>query len=140
MKKVIQFKKVLSGIDIITNILIGLIALAGVVTMAEVSPMAGLSFLVSAGLFWVFKVLALGISYTLIQIAENTMPNGSGSEVNITDNVIETDLEKQFSTLYESNKGSDKVTDSMHRIHKKLQNGDKVKEIYLETAIEQLKS
>ncbi|MFN1551340.1 hypothetical protein [Vibrio natriegens] len=138
MKKVVQFKKILSGIDIISNVAIGLVALAGVATMAKVHPLSGVGFVLLAALLWVFKVLAFGISYTLIQIAENTM---SGVEDGLVEqNVIESDLEKQFSSLYESNQESEKVTDSMHRAYKKIKNGEKVRDIVLETAIEKLQS
>lgn len=92
MTKVIQFKKVLSGIDIILNICFGLLALAGLITMATVSLMAGLPIILSAIFLWVFKVLAFGISYVLIQIAENTTPVVD-RESDI-ENDIKTDLEK----------------------------------------------
>lgn len=92
MTKVTQFKKVLSGIDIILNICLGLLALAGLIMMATVSLIAGLPIVLSALFLWVFKVLAFGISYTLIQIAENTTP--AVDRASYINNVIKTDLEK----------------------------------------------
>ncbi|AMO56989.1 hypothetical protein GZ77_01355 [Endozoicomonas montiporae] len=75
MEKVVQFKKTLSLVDIVINVVIALIAISGLLTMfASGSVMMGLGTLVSAFFMWVGKVLGFGVAYCAIQVAENTAP------------------------------------------------------------------
>lgn len=135
MKKVIQFKKVLSSIDLATNILIGLIAVVGLIAMIQTQNIiSGIPVIIFAGAFWVLKVLGFGISYTLIQIAENTFDGVVEEEVApIRES---SDLEKDFVKLFDENE--DKVTDSDKRAYKKIMEGKKVEPIILKTAIRRL--
>ncbi len=138
MKKVIQFKKTLSAVDVAINIVIGLIVLAALVSFGQVGPMAGLPLLITAGFVWLMKVLGFGISYTLIQIAENTSTEVTCESTSDVDNQPGS-LKEQFIELYEQLKETDKVTDSMHHTFKCLNNGTPVRDIVLETAIEKLR-
>lgn len=135
MKKVIQFKKVLSSIDLATNILIGLIVVVGLIAMVQMQNIiSGIPVIIFAGAFWVLKVLGFGISYTLIQIAENTFDGVVEEEVApIRES---SDLEKDFVKLFDDNE--DKVTDSDKRAYKKIMEGKKVEPIILKTAIRRL--
>ena len=80
MEKVLQFKKTLSSVDIIINVVIGLVAISGLLTMLSTgSVVMGLGTLVSAFFMWVGKVLGFGMAYCAIQVAENTAPDGNNT-------------------------------------------------------------
>lgn len=73
MEKVSQFKKFLAVIDqLLTGIIIGLVGCAFVVGLIEEVPLVLLIAPLLGGLIYVIKVLALGLSYTVIQTAENS--------------------------------------------------------------------
>ncbi|WP_136862242.1 hypothetical protein [Ferrimonas aestuarii] len=95
---------------------------------------SGIPVIIFAGAFWVLKVLGFGISYTLIQIAENTFDGVVEEEVAPIRESF--DLEKDFVKLFDENE--DKVTDSDKRAYKKIMEGKKVEPIILKTAIRRL--
>jgi cytoskeletal protein RodZ len=72
MQKISQFKSVLSTVDTIINILIVLIVLASVILAGTTSLWMGGIAIIYAVTLWIIKVLSFGISYAVIQIAENT--------------------------------------------------------------------
>ena len=138
MKKVIQFKKVLIGVDTVVNLAIAILFLIGFAAFAKLGVGAGLPLIIFGCFFWLIKVLGFGISYTLIQIAENTAPESFAESA--ASSVKAGSLEEKFLELYEEYKDTSFVTDSMHRTYKLIQENEKVSRIVLDNAIEKLKT
>ncbi len=138
MRKVNQFKSVLSFIDLILNIIIVLAILAGCVALMRSGVEDGLQIIITGLIFWVFKVLGFGISYTLIQIAENTKVDLESVENDCKGQVIDSSFEEQFIELYERNKNSDILSNSIKRTYRKLRDGETVPHAVLEIAIESM--
>lgn len=103
MKKVSQFKSVLSIIDIISTIVIVLVIIASIIQTAQTSIWIGGMGVIYAVSLWVIKVLTFGIAYSVIQIAENTKTNQELTpEVRNSEflEVIHKNKAAEFVTLY----------------------------------------
>lgn len=103
MKKVMQFKTTLSSIDVVVNIFTALAVISGII-VATSQPIIGVSLIIGSGCFWLVKICGFGISYTLIQIAENTFPENinTSSSINMTE-VIHKNKASEFIQIYVKN-------------------------------------
>lgn len=72
MDKVNEFDSVLRKVDILVSTVLALFFIAGIAIGLSQGFLYGLSVVSSVFGLWVIKVLCFGLSFTLIQIAENT--------------------------------------------------------------------
>ncbi|MDF4518518.1 hypothetical protein P3485_22295 [Vibrio parahaemolyticus] len=77
MKRVEQFESLLRKMDIVVTCLAVLTVAVGIFSTVSYGIQIGIGALVSGVMLWIAKFFVCGISYTLIQIAKNTVPKSA---------------------------------------------------------------